>query len=231
MRAGLLERARKTALDFFLPLTCVGCRKEGRGICEECLAAVPKIQACCQMCAQPGEPILCRRCMASPLPISGIRAAYPFEGPIRAAVHAFKYRNYRALAPELAAIMARRLDDDHTPATLLVPVPMHPRRVRSRGYNQAELLARELAKLTGIPVAKDALKRLVDTPPQVQRGARAARMEIAEGTFSATRGLDEEAVLLVDDVVTTASTMSACATALWQASPDSVYGLALARES
>ena len=221
----------KAALKFFLPLYCVGCRREGRGVCRECLAGMSELRAYCEVCAQPGEARRCRRCARSPLPINGIRAVYSFEGAIRSAVHAFKYRNYRALAPELAGMMARRLENAEIPATLLVPVPMHPRRERSRGYNQAELLANELGILTGVSVAKNALKRVMDTLPQVQRGTRAGRMEIAEGTFSAEASVKGEAVLLIDDVVTTGSTMAACAKALREASASSVWGLALAREA
>jgi competence protein ComFC len=231
MRAGLLGRAGKAALDFLLPLYCVECRREGRGVCQECLAGMTELRAYCEVCAQPGSARRCRRCVVTPLPIRGIRAVYPFEGVMRSAVHALKYRNYRALAPELAAILARRLDDADIPATLLVPVPMHPRRERSRGYNQAELLASELGRLTGVPMAKDVLERLVDSPPQVQRGTRAARMEITEGIFSAAGSVEGEAVLLIDDVVTTGSTMAACAKVLWEASAVSVWGLALAREA
>ena len=226
----MLKRAGNAALDFFLPLYCVGCRKEGRGVCRQCLAGMSELQAYCEVCAQPGEARRCRRCSNSSLPLDGIRAVYPFEGVIRSAAHAFKYRNYRALAPELAMLLASRLKSAQIPATLLVPVPMHPRRERSRGYNQAALLAHELGKLTGIPVGQDVLKRVVDSPPQVQRTSRAERMRIAEGTFSATKPVEGESVLLIDDVVTTGSTMAACANALRDASADSVWGLALARE-
>ena len=85
--------------------------------------------------------------------------------------------------------------------------------------------------MTGIPVGRDILVRLVDSPPQVQRGTRASRMEIAEDTFAAAKSVEEESVLLIDDVVTTGSTMAACAKALWDASAVSVYALALAREA
>ena len=230
MKSGLLTRAGKAALDFLLPLTCVGCRKEGIGICGECLAGVHELQACCEMCAQPGPARFCRRCAESPLSLNGIYAAYPLEGALRSAVHSFKYRNYRALAPQLAGVMAKRFQDVRVPATMLVPVPMHPRRERSRGYNQAEQLAKELGTLTGVPVAKDVLKRVTYSPPQVQRSSRASRLEIAEGAFEATRSVENEAILLIDDVVTTGSTMAACANALWSESAKSVWGLALARE-
>ncbi len=230
MSKGLLERAGNAALDFLLPLYCVECRREGSGICPECLAAMPPLQASCQVCAQPGEARLCRQCEQSPLSIDGIRAVYPLQGAIRSAVHSFKYRNYRALAQQLALILASHLRDDPIPATLLVPVPMHPRRERSRGYNQAALLTRELGKLTGIPVREDVLERVEDSPPQVERSTRADRLRIAEGTFSATASMADESVLVIDDVVTTGSTMAACAGGLRHASATSVWGLALARE-
>lgn len=231
MEVGLLKQAGKAALDFFLPLYCGGCRREGLGICRKCLAGMTELRAYCQVCAQPGEARRCRRCSGSPLPIDGIRAVGPLEGVIRSAAHALKYRNYRAPAPELAGLMASRLQSARIPATLLVPVPMHPRRERSRGYNQAALLADELGRLTGIPVDDDVMERVVDSPPQVQRSTRADRMRIAEGTFSATKSVEGQSVLVIDDVVTTDSTMAACATALWAASADPVWGLSLAREA
>ena len=231
MTTGLLKRAGKTALDFLLPLHCVGCRREGSGVCRECLSEMTELRVFCDVCAQPGAARRCRRCTEFPLPLNGIRAAYPFEGVVRKAVHAFKYRNYRALAPQLASMMARRMEDAEIPATLLVPVPMHPRRERSRGYNQAALLAEHIGRLTDVSVGEDALIRVSDSPPQVQRLTRAARMAIAEDTFAAKRSVKGEHVLLIDDVVTTGSTMAACAKVLWGDSAASVWGLSLAREA
>ena len=153
------------------------------------------------------------------------------EGVIRDAVHALKYRNYRALAPELGRILAEYLESTSIPVTVLVPVPMHRRRLRRRGYNQALLLAQEIGKLTGIKVADDMLTRKVDSPPQVLMKTQAGRSQIAEGSFLGVKEADGEAVLLIDDVVTTGSTIAACAKAAMERNAASVWGLALARES
>ena len=135
------------------------------------------------------------------------------EGVVRDAVHALKYRNYRALAPELGRILAEYLESTSIPVTVLVPVPMHGRRLRRRGYNQALLLAREIGKLMGIEVADDMLIRKVDSPPQVLMKTQAKRSQIADGSFLGVKEADGEEVLLIDDVVTTGSTMAACAKA------------------
>ena len=162
----LLKGAGRAALDFLLPLYCVGCRREGRGLCRECLAGISELRAYCKMCAQPGPARLCRRCSVTPLPMNGIRAVYQFEGAIRSC----RPRSQISQLPRPGSA-ARRFDGP--PAWRLhrflpacwFPVPMHPRRERSRGYNQAELLANELAKMTGVfQWEKDVLNRLVGTP-------------------------------------------------------------------
>jgi len=111
----------------------------------------------------------------------------------------------------------------------MVPVPLHPSRLRSRGYNQSALLAREVSKLTGLPVKEDLLVRVKDAPPQMGLG-RENRWRNVGSAFQCVGDLRNQAVLLVDDVVTTGSTMSACASALKSAGAASVWGLALARE-
>ena len=185
----------------------------------------------CDICAQPGQGSRCARCVVLPLAMDGIRAPYLMEGAIRDAVHALKYRNYRALAPELGRILAEYLESTSIPVTVLVPVPMHRRRIRQRGYNQALLLALEIGKLMGIEVADDMLIRRVDSPPQVLMKTQARRSQIADGSFLGVKEADGEAVLLIDDVVTTGSTMAACAKAVMERNAASVWGLALARES
>lgn len=152
------------------------------------------------------------------------------EGTIREAIHAFKYRNIRAAAPELGRLLAQYLEAHPMPGEVLVPVPLHPRRLRSRGYNQAALLARELGKLSGMPVNERLLSRTKNTPPQVQTSNREERQINMAGSFEGRNNADGLAVILVDDVTTTGSTLSACAAALKEAGAASVWGLALAKE-
>lgn len=152
------------------------------------------------------------------------------EGALREAIHTFKYRGVRAAAPELSQLLGSYLESNPMPGDVLVPVPLHPRRLRSRGYNQAALLARELAKLTGLPANEGLLLRARDTPPQVRTGGRLDRARSMEGSFKSTGDAAGMSVILLDDVTTTGSTLSACAAALKDAGAATVRGLVLAKE-
>jgi predicted amidophosphoribosyltransferase len=104
-------------------------------------------------------------CVAAPPAYDGIRAPFLMEGAVREMVYGLKYRNLRSSALELGRLMAAHLESAHLGADLLIPVPLHRRRERERGYNQSGLLARELGVLTDIPVSARALRRTRNTPP------------------------------------------------------------------
>ncbi len=152
------------------------------------------------------------------------------QGLVRDAVHRFKYGNLRAAAPELGELLAGYLAAHPIAGDVLAPVPLHPRRLRSRGYNQSELLAVELGKLTGLPVEKGLLERRKNTPPQVKAVSRDDRVENVRDSFVCVGDAAGLKVILVDDVSTTGSTMSACAGVLKDGGAVSVWGLALAKE-
>lgn len=164
-----------------------------------------------------------------PPAVDSIRAPYLMEGPVRQMVYDLKYRDIRAAAPALARLMAAGLAAGAL--DVVTPVPLHPRRQRERGYNQSELLARELGRATGLTVVPSALQRVRDTPPQVSLGSEAERRASMSQAFHSPGGLEGARVLLVDDVVTTGATMSAAAVALKDAGARSVRALALARQS
>lgn len=225
-----LSRFVSSALDLLLPLSCAVCRRDGRALCAGCEAVLPRLEEpFCSICAAPGTSQACRWCALAPLAIDGIRAPYLFQGAMRDMIHNLKYNNVRALAPELGGLLTAYLGAHRIPCDVLVPVPLHPRRERRRGYNQAELLAREVSKGTGIPVEAGALRRIRDTPPQVSMKSHEDRRRLIQGAFEGTSGLAGHRVLLIDDVVTTGSTMSDCARATKAAGARSVWGLALAR--
>jgi len=152
------------------------------------------------------------------------------EGPLRQAIHAFKYEGLRALAGTLGEILYDSWEADPWPVDTIVPVPLHPERLRQRGYNQSSLLARELSRRVGLPVVEGTLLRVVATPPQVGLHAkqRASNVENAFGFHD--RGLMGRKVLLIDDVLTTGSTLRACAHAALQGSADAVWALTLAHD-
>lgn len=222
----------RSALDLLFPIHCVGCGKEGEVICASCVDGLRKLeQPFCDTCAQPGTHGRCGWCLEHPSKIDGIRAPYLFEGPVREAVHRLKYRGWRVAAPVLGGLLAGYLDSHRLPGDILVPVPLHSSRLRSRGYNQSDLLAREAGKLLGTPVRDDLLKRANDSPPQVEARNREQRRANVAGNFKASAEVAGMTVLLVDDVATTGSTLLACAAVLKDAGAVSVWGLALARES
>ena len=153
------------------------------------------------------------------------------EGLVRDAIHRLKYGNFRGIAPYLGGLLASYLDSTPLPATVVAPVPMHRRRLRQRGYNQSLLLAREVSKRCGIPLARDLLARTKDSVPQVSVANREERARNTQGAFQCAGQVTGKAVLLIDDVVTTGSTLSTCAQVLKEKGAASVWGLTLAREA
>ena len=227
-----LRSLARSALDLLLPLHCLGCRREGAVLCARCIEGLHGLeQPFCDTCAQPNVNGRCGSCLDHPSEIAGIRAPYLFEGPVREAVHRLKYRGWRVAAPVLGGLLADYLERHKLPGQVLVPVSLHPRRLRSRGYNQSYLLARETGKLLNLPVEKDLLKRAKDSPPQVEAGSSEQRLANVAGSFVAAPEAAGRSILLIDDVATTGSTLMACAAALKEAGAASVWGLVLARDS
>ena len=225
-----ISAVASTALGLLLPLSCVMCGREGRFLCDGCEASLPKLESpYCRTCAAPGAAGLCRWCATSPPAMDRVIAPYRMEGAARDMVHRLKYDNLRAAAPDMARLMAACLASHPMDADVVVPVALHPRRERMRGYNQSELLARELSKQKALSLATDVLHRIRDTAPQVEVKDREQRRQNIEGAFACSADLAGRRVLLIDDVVTTGGTVSACATALKQAGAQSVSVLVLAR--
>ena len=228
----LLSKLTESALDLLFPFQCVSCRKEGALICAACMTTLPRLSPpYCAVCAEPGTSRLCRWCASTPLAADGIRALFLFldGGPVQKAIYDFKYHGVRAIANQLGGLMADYLASNPVPGDIIVPVPSHPRRQRSRGYNQAALLSRQIGKLTGLPVNEKLLARIKDSPPQAQAASRHERRDNVAGCFACTGGVVGQAVLVVDDIATTGSTISACASALKYAGASTVWGLTVAR--
>jgi ComF family protein len=226
-------KLKREALDLLFPKWCIGCGREGDFICASCRKLLARLlPPLCPRCGRPQpEGSLCSNCLSWPAATAGIRAPFRFEGLIRSAIHQLKYRNLRALSQTLAGFLGDYLAASPLPATVLVPVPIHARRLKERGYNQSQLLAQELAKLSGLPLADDCLIRRRPALPQARTETVAERRNNVAGAFACRdRSLKDEAVLLIDDVATSGATLDACAAALKEAGASSVWGLTLARE-
>jgi ComF family protein len=161
--------------------------------------------------------------------LARLRSAAAYEGPIEVAVQRFKYQGWRRLAEPLAALMAERLMVEGLAASWAVAVPLHPGRLRQRGFNQAELLARELRRRLHLHEPPGHLVRTRATPPQVGHDRR-WRLENVREAFE-WRGADlgGRSLLVVDDVATTGATLEACASALRSAGSGPVIGVSIAR--
>lgn len=226
------HRIAEILVDLLFPRRCIGCGREGDFLCLECAATLPKLPPpLCPRCSFPlGSRLSCPDCSHLPLALEGIRALYLHEGLARDLVHALKYDNFKALAGPAARLMAQYLEAHPLPADLLVPVPIHSKRWRRRGYNQSELMTKKLALFTGLPMASGIIARIRDTGSQVKLGARARRENVA-GAFACRPGvLAGRRILLIDDVCTTGATLNACAVALRAAGAVSVWGLTFSRE-
>jgi len=224
----LLEMARTLggrALDTVLPPRCYGCGGEvaAQGeLCGLCWAGLTFITPpMCTLCGYPFEHILpgeslCAACHARQPKFDRAISALVYDDASRSLILAFKRGDRTSLATPLGRLAARAGADLLAAADLLLPVPLHPRRLFARRFNQAALLTRTVSRISNIPWDPDLLHRRKNTPSQggLSRHQRRSNMR---GAFVVTRKLDSRAVLLVDDVMTTGATAEACATVLRRA--------------
>ncbi len=219
-------------LSLLYPEHCAACEVliDAPGFCARCAGSLYPTTPCCPVCALPeegGAPVMCRRCRASPPPFARVIAPWRYGGELAVAIRRLKYGGARGagrpdLARPLGALLAPHLPRD---VDVVVPVPLHPRRLAERGFSQAAAVAR--AARPPAPV-RDLLRRQRATDEQAGL-TRAARGRNVKGAFVAARRLDGQRVLLVDDVVTTGATAAACTRALRAAGAASVVVAALAR--
>jgi len=232
---GLLQqRGRQTwssFIDLLFPPKCGGCQTAGSLWCNACRAAVKPIKP--PWCEKCGEPFvtdqLCANCRAHPLQIEKIRSVALFEGVLRQAIHRFKYERLAGLAAPFGELLADYWCAEQLAADWLIPVPLHPSRERDRGYNQSELLARQLACRVNVPLSGKGLRRTRATAVQMTLNAVQRRENVA-GAFECVEARVRGArVMVIDDVGTTGATLDACAQAVLKAGAVSVMGLTLAR--
>jgi ComF family protein len=182
---------------------------------------------------------LCPQCARNfsdqrPSPIDGMRAVAYLEGSIRQAIYGLKYDYIRDLAIPLGEMLAETYRNAPLPVDVIVPVPLHRRRKRERGYNQSALLAQQLGAALQVPVRLDLLRRHRYTRSQTRLNPQ-QRSQNVRGAFSCatqpgvTQAIDGRRLLLIDDVLTTGATLRACAQVLRDKGARSIWALTLAR--
>jgi ComF family protein len=245
-----VDKLKNFLLDLFFPKFCLGCQKEGLYLCDDCrsLLDISEFNYC--LCESHGQPkrllpnsnnSKCQKCQDKKL--SGLYFALPYKENTLAQklIYNFKYKPYlKDLAPTLASILIEHFiltnknTDDFWENSILVPVPLHIKKSRERGYNQSEELAKELSKIINIPVATDVLIKIKETKAQAE-SKREERIKNLQSAFAVKPAFASELqrgkkVFLVDDVYTTGSTMQECASVLLNAGVKSVWGIVIARE-
>ena len=216
--------------DLFFPQRCIGCERRASDLlCQDCFEALPHVGSpVCARCGTPTafETFVCDECKGVDFGFESARAPLRYEGVGEEIVHALKYRGYTRVVERLAAPLMLEVLDRGERFDAVVPVPLHRSRLRRRGFNQAELLARGLAAGLNAPVS-DKLRSVRRTRDQVELSAAERRANV-EGAF-ATRERVRGKILLVDDVFTTGATTSECAETLLAGGAQEVHVLSMCR--
>ena len=233
----------KALLDILFPPRCHFCKSfiPNAGelhLCTACLEGCILIKSpLCKVCGIPfqteaGEDHICGDCISKPPRFTAARAAALFDGPVRELVHRFKYNGRVQHCRPLALLTARHIAPFAHAASpdLIIPVPLHVKRLRQRGFNQAVLLGGILAREWRLPLSRRNLRRIRWTEPQINLSA-AERVANVRGAFSVSDPdlLGDKRIILVDDVYTTGSTVAECARVLFKADAAAVYVVTIAR--
>lgn len=201
-------------------------------LCPDCLHNLPRISPpVCSKCGKPESNRFCSSCSGRIIAIDGIRSVFRFDGVVRQAIYQLKYHNLREIAPVMFQFLAEYMNFHPFDGDALVPVPLHNRRLRERGYNQSGLLAMGLGRLVNLPVVENTLIRIKNSQPQARTVKAEQRKVNVQDAFTCCNDkLNSKHVILIDDVTTSGATLESCASALKEKGAMSVWGLTLARE-
>jgi competence protein ComFC len=229
--AYFLYRSFWELIDWVFPPACGGCGSMGQRWCSTCQTAINRITVnFCPRCGEPQSGIeLCASCRSDQPQYTQMRSFAQYQGPLRSAIHRLKYLRDIGLGEALSNHLIELYNVYQWKVDMVVPVPLSTKRHKERGYNQSSLLGRPLALSIQRPFRTDMLLKNRETHTQVGLNA-ADRKRNVDGAYSAhPNQVNGKTILVIDDVTTTGSTISACAQALRQAGASAVYGLTLAR--
>jgi ComF family protein len=212
---------------------CLVCREagcDGRALCATCAATLPWLRSACLRCATPLPQVdgICGHCLGRPPPLARVHAAFLYGAPVDRLLPRLKFHRDLAAGRLLAGCMADAFAAVPHPDALIA-VPLHPARLRHRGYDQAQELAQPLARALGVPLLRGTLLRIRDTAAQSRLDAPARKRNL-RGAFAVPAGMRlPRHVALVDDVMTTGATLHAAAAALRRAGAGRVDAWVCAR--
>jgi competence protein ComFC len=225
-------------LDLFFPKFCLSCQREGNYLCEDCSATIDILYWCFCLCEKPQripEAGKCRSCQKKSLNGLYFAASYK-DNLVKKLIHKFKYDPYvKELALPLDSLIITHFNliqkNFATEKTLLIPIPLSKKKLKRRGFNQSEEIAKELSKNLGIPLSSDILVKVKETLSQMEL-SKEEREQNIKGVFEIKNAekIKGKEIMLVDDVYTTGSTMEEAARVLKQAGAREVWGITVARE-
>lgn len=223
-------RALWSALDLLFPPVCGGCGKTGSRWCADCQSRVNVLNGVvCEVCGLPQiQPGMCSGCRVERPRFYALRAWAVFDEPVQSALHKLKYRRDISMGEAIASQMIPFVKNLNWQIDLVIPIPLSKPRFKERGYNQVAMIAKPLAMALGLQYAPHELARQKATRTQVGL-SRVDRRANVRGAFCAGSGVKDRSVLIMDDVSTTGSTLSAGAEALYSAGARQVYALTVAR--
>lgn len=219
-------------MDSIFPPACVNCNTPGHIFCPSCIEKANLIGS--KVCLSCGHPYktripICRECFYHPQLYSGMISWAHYESSVRNSIHTFKYQNNIALGYFFAMKLLPLVIDANWSIDLVTPVPLSKSHYKDRGYNQAALISRPLARSLGVRHETKAIQRIRETSTQTKLSADQRFINV-EGAFSGNPAkLNNKNVLLVDDVITTGATMVNCTKALLASGASKVYCISVAR--
>lgn len=220
-------------LDFFFPQKCLYCGKIGAVICPSCVSSLPfpKTQIC-PICYNPSLSGKTHDFCQKRYNLNGLTFCFYYDGKIKEAIKKIKYRYLFSLADKLIEVGIKKIAQQMFTDFIIIPVPLHQRRMKTRGFNQAEVIGKSLMKYWSLTMVKDVLQRVKETSSQVKLSQIERRNNVKNAFMVKSKdAVKDKSVLLVDDIFTSGATLNECAKVLKKAGVKEVWGFTLAHGS
>lgn len=219
------------AADWLFPPNCAGCGCFGYRWCPSCAISIQKIKPpFCKICHQlVTSNTICDNCIDHPPAFTALRSLGTYTGALRKAILRMKFANNQGISEVFTRELLNLVKTTDWNPDMIVAVPLAKQHLITRGYNQAELLARPLSWQLGIPYSSDAISRIKQTSFQVGLNAEQRKENMQQAFWAQAEIVQDKTIVLVDDIATTCATLDECSNALLAAGAKKVYAVTLAR--